>query len=157
MQDSLCMTECVNRAFYVMRFTIQTGQKITPFELHHGCKPSTELTSVMKPGKSFLSTWSEKSTSITSRPKIPIYVTRNGDREVSNHIVMAGTKTKEKTLVEKSPKKRRSVINYPFPFFEKNHNKNELESRFQKHLQTAVKGTEHTVITDTGKNNSPKT
>ena len=38
-EDNLCLTECVNRALHVMRFTIHTGQKITPFELHHGRKP----------------------------------------------------------------------------------------------------------------------
>ena len=43
-EDNLCLTECVNRALHVMRFTIHTGQKITPFELHHGRKPRTELT-----------------------------------------------------------------------------------------------------------------
>ena len=64
---------------------------------------------------------------------------------------MARTKTEEKAQAEKSPKKKNSVGNYPFQFFEKNHNKKSLESRFQKHLQTAVKGTEHTVTTDTGK------
>ena len=133
-----------------MRFTIHTGQKITPFELHHGRKPRTELTNLMKTGKSFLSNWSEMSISANHRPKIPIYVTRNGDGEVSNHIVMARTKAEEKAQAEKSPKKN-SVGNYPFQFFEKNHNKKSLEGRFQKHLKTAVKGTEHTVTTDTGK------
>ena len=29
-----------------MRITIHTGQKITPFELHHGRKPRTELTNL---------------------------------------------------------------------------------------------------------------
>ena len=57
------------------------------------------------------------STSANSRPKIPIYVTRNGDGELSNHIVMARTKTEEKALAEKSPQKRSSVSNYPFQFF----------------------------------------
>ena len=33
----------------------------------------------------------------------------------------------------------------------KNHDKKSLEGRFQKHLQTVVKGTELTVTTDTGK------
>ena len=64
---------------------------------------------------------------------------------------MARTKAEEKAQAEKSPKKKNSVSNYPFKFFEKNHNKKSLEGRFQKHLQTAVKGTEHTVTTDTGK------
>ena len=38
-----------------MRFTIHTGLKLTPFELHHGRKPRTELTNLVKDGKSFLS------------------------------------------------------------------------------------------------------
>ena len=64
---------------------------------------------------------------------------------------MARTKSEEKILAEKLPKKKNSVSNYPFKFFEKNHNKKSLEGRFQKHLQTAVKSREHTVTTDTGK------
>ena len=134
-----------------MRVTIHTGQKITPFELHHGRKPRTELTNLVKTEKSFLSNWSETSISANSRPEIPIYVTRNEDGEVSNHIVMTRTKAEENVLAEKSPKKKNSVSNYLFRFFEKNHNKKSLEGRFQKHQQTAVKGTEHTVTTDIGK------
>ena len=64
---------------------------------------------------------------------------------------MARTKAEEKAQAEKSPKKKNSVINYPFNIFENNHNEKSLEGRLQKHLQTAVKGTEHTVTTDTGK------
>ena len=110
-----------------MRFTIHTGMKITPLELHHGRKPRTELTNVIKDGRSFLSNWSELPVSASNRPKIPIYITRNGDGEVSNHLVMARTKNEEKTLAEKSPKKKNSVGTYPFQFFEKNHNKKSLE------------------------------
>ena len=134
-----------------MRFTIHTGMKITPFELHHGRKPRTELTNVIKDGRSFLSNWSELPVSASNRPKIPIYITRNGDGEVSNHLVMARTKSEEKALAEKSPKKKNSVGTYPFQFFEKNYNKKSLEGRFQTKLQTAVNGTEHTVTTGTEK------
>ena len=97
-----------------MRFTIQTGMKITPFELHHGRKPRTELTNVIKNGRSFLSNWSELPVLASDRPKINIYITRNGDGEVSNHIVKARTKSEEKALAEKSPKKKNSVGIYPF-------------------------------------------
>ena len=38
-----------------MRFTKPTRLKPTPFELHHGRKPRTELTKLDKDGKSFLS------------------------------------------------------------------------------------------------------
>ena len=61
MEDGNNLTESVNRAFRVMPFTIHTGLKKTPFELHHGRKPRTELTNIMKDGKSFLSDWSELS------------------------------------------------------------------------------------------------
>ena len=105
-----------------MRFTIHTGLKITPFELHHGRKPRTELTNIIKDGKTFLSKWSELTVSANNRPKILIYVTRNGEGEVSNHLIMARTKTEEKAMTEISPKKKNSVGKYPFQIFEKNHN-----------------------------------
>ena len=55
LEDETCLTECVIKALNVMRFTIHTGLKITPFELHHGWKPRTELTNIIKDGKIFLS------------------------------------------------------------------------------------------------------
>ena len=122
-EDNICLTECVKRALNVMRFTIHTGLKTTPFELHHGRKPRTELTNVTKDGKSFLSNWREIPVLANNRPKIPIYVTRNGDGEESNHIVMARTKSEEKAQTEKSPKKKNLVGKYSFQFFEKNHKK----------------------------------
>ena len=152
MEDGNNLTESVNRALKVMRFTIHTGLKKTPFELHHGRKPRTELTNIIKDGKSFLSNWSELSVSAPNRPKIPMYVGRDADGEITNHMVMARTKTEERQLASesKSPKKRSSV-RYPFKFLEKRHNRKSLEGRFQSKIQTAVSGTENTVKTDTGK------
>ena len=153
MEDGNNLTESVNRALRVMRFTIHTGLKKTPFELHHGRKPRTELTNIIKDGKSFLSDWSELSISAPNRPKIPIYVGRDADGEITNHMVMARTKTEERQLAAetKSPKKKRSSVRYPFKFFEKRHNRKSLEGRFQPKIQTAISGTENTVKTDTGK------
>ena len=51
MEDGNNLTESVNRALRVMRFTIHMGLKKTPFELHQGRKPRTELTNIMKDGK----------------------------------------------------------------------------------------------------------
>ena len=47
-------TESVHRA---LRFTVHTGLKKTPFELHHGRNTRTELTNIVKDGKTFLSDW----------------------------------------------------------------------------------------------------
>ena len=72
MEDGNNLTESVNRALRAMRFTIHTGLNKTPFELHHGRKPRTELTNILKDGKSFLSDWSELSISAPNRPKTDI-------------------------------------------------------------------------------------
>ena len=74
MEDGQTLTENVNRALRVMRFTVHTGLNKTPFELHHGRKPRTEFLNIVKDGKTFLSDWSELSISATAtlRPKTPI-------------------------------------------------------------------------------------
>ena len=142
MEDGISLTESVNRALRVMRFTIHTGLKLTPFDLHHR-EPRTELTNIVEDGKSYLSNWSELSVSATNRPKIPIYEGRDADGDITNHIAMARTKTEEKHLADgpKSPKKENSV-RYPFYFVEKNYNERSLEGKFQNKIQTAVSGTE---------------
>ena len=152
LEEGIELNESINRALRVMRFTIHTGLKRTPFELHHGRKPRTELTNIVKNGKTYLSDWSEMSISAPNKPKIPIYVGRDADGEITNHIIMAKTKAEEKQANEgpKSPKKKKSV-SYPFKFVEKNHNKKLLEGRFQKNIQIAIDGTKNTVKTDTGK------
>ena len=111
MEDGENLTESVNRALRVMRFTVHTGLNKTPFELHHGRKPRTELTNIVKDSKTYLSDWSELSVLAPTRPKIPIYVGRDADGEITNHIVMARTKAEEKQIAEgvKSPKKKNSV------------------------------------------------
>ena len=133
LEDGISLTESVNRASHVMRFTIHTGLKLTPFELHHGRKPRTELTNIVKDGKAYLSNWLELSVSAPNRPKIPIYVGRVADGDITNHIIRARTKTEEKHLAKglKSPKKK-NLVRYPLYFIEKNHYKKSLEGIFQK-------------------------
>ena len=82
MEDALCLTESVNRALRVIRFTIHTiltGLKVTPFELHHGRKPRTELTNFVKDGNTYLSNWSEMTISAPDRPKLLIHVGRDAE------------------------------------------------------------------------------
>ena len=108
-----------------MRFTIHTGLKRTSFELHYGGKPRTELTNIVKDGKTSLSDWSEISISAPNKPKNPIYVGCEADGEITNQMVRARTKTEEKQANE-SPKsqKKNNSVSYPFKFVEKNHRKN---------------------------------
>ena len=71
LEDDFCLTECVNRALKVMRFTIHTGLKLTPFELHHSRKPRTELTNLVEDSKSFLSDSTQISVSAEKKAKNP--------------------------------------------------------------------------------------
>ena len=40
LEDGISLIKSVNRALHVMRLTIHTGLKLTPFELHHDRKPN---------------------------------------------------------------------------------------------------------------------
>ena len=112
LEDNLCLTECVNRALKVMRFTIHTGLKLTPFELHHGRKPRTELTNLVKDGKSFLSDWTELSVSAERKPKIPIYVSRDEEGDVTNYLVMAKPKPRKRQWTN-NRKRNIRLVNIP--------------------------------------------
>ena len=109
------------------------------------------IANIVKDGKTYSSDWSDISISAPIKRKIPIYVCRVADGEITNHFVMARTKTEEKQQLEgpKSPKKKNSNSN-PFKFVEKDHNKKSLEGKFQNKIKTAISGTESTVRTDTG-------
>ena len=63
---------------------------------------------------------------------------------------MAKIKVEEKAVDTRPKKKRPSVREYHFKFVDKNYNRKSLEGKFEKKIQTAVSGTEHTVNTETG-------
>ena len=63
LEDGIELTRKVNQALRVMLLTIHTGLKRTPFELHHGRKPRTQPTTIVKDGKTYLWDWSEISIS----------------------------------------------------------------------------------------------
>ena len=87
---------------------------------------------------------------------MPVYLSRNEEGDVTNHLIMAKTRVEEKAgNTQKSPKKKpnnsASIQEYPFKFYEKNTNKRSLEGKFKPKLKTAVTGTEHTVTTEDNK------
>ena len=124
LEDQITSTESLNCALLVFRFKKHTRSKITPFELHHGSNPRIELTKIVKNGKTYLSNWSEIVISAPNRPKPQIYVGSDAEGRITNHIIMAKTKTVEKHLNEgpKSPKKKNSV-SYPSYYIRKKFNK----------------------------------
>ena len=77
--------------------------------------------------------------SAPDRPKIPIYLGRNAEGEITSYTIMAKTKNEEKQTGEntKSTKKKNLII-YSFSFVEENYN----QKRLQNKIQTAISGTE---------------
>ena len=71
MEDGNNLTGSVKRSLRVMRFIIHTELKKTPLELHHRRKSRTELTNIVKDGKTYLLDWSEFSILAPIRPKTP--------------------------------------------------------------------------------------
>ena len=55
LEDKIGFTGNLNLALTVMGFTVHTALKVSPFELHRGRKPGTELTNIFKDKKSYLS------------------------------------------------------------------------------------------------------
>ena len=48
LEDDQNLRESVNRGLYVIRFTVHSEPKKTPFELHFGRKPRTKLSNLKK-------------------------------------------------------------------------------------------------------------
>ena len=86
-----------------------------------------------------------------NRPKSPIYVGRDAEGEITNHIIMAKTKNEEKQTSDNTKSRKKLSVRYPFSFVEKNYDKKSLEGKFQNTIQTAISGIKSTVKTDTGK------
>ena len=86
----------------VLRFTIDTRVKVASFELHQGRKLRTEVTSIDKNKKSYLSDWTTLNVSVPPK-KIPIYVGRQEKEEMTDKNAMV----KKKSLIARLTSHRR--------------------------------------------------
>ena len=88
LEDKIGFTESENLALRVMQFTIHTGLEVSSFELHHGKKPRTELTNILKSNRSYLSDWKTMNVSVPPNQN-PIYVAPTEKGELTDQIIMA--------------------------------------------------------------------
>ena len=105
-EDKIGLSGSMNQVLRVIRFTIHTGPKMSPFELHHGRKPRTELTNLIERNKSYLSDWTTLNVSVPPK-QILLYVARKTKRrgdgpydfsqEEENPILRITPITKKKT------------------------------------------------------------
>ena len=148
LEETQNLLESLNKALYVLRFTIHSETKKTPFELHFGREPGTKLSKL------------KNAISVDSKD-LSVYITRNSAGEITDHLVMSKKKINDPkyrsgmTFTQKQEPSNtvsnEKNTNYPFTFFEKAHIKCSLGSKFKNEPLIAVSGTKHTVTTDKNK------
>ena len=137
-----------------MRFTIHTGKGKTPFELHHGRKPRTKIINLTNKQTSLLSDW-KTLCNLENPERLPVYITRDKEGNISDYLVMAAKKTEPEkpktgtpTLKRKTTRLSVNENKFPYYFVERNHQKKSFESKYKPKLQKAVSETKHTVLTE---------
>ena len=134
LQDKCNLNEALYQALMVMRMTVHSKTKESPFERHYGRKPRTELTN-------YLNLPTGNNEYISAQPEtLQVYSFNNGKGGYDQ-------------LIMKTPRKLKCDVsnNFPYKFLEKRQTKNKFESEYQTKPQTAVAGTKHTITTDTNK------
>ena len=135
LEDEYTVSEALNRSLNVMRTTIHSSIKETPFERHYGRKPRTEI-------PSYLNIPTDINEIVSARPEtLQVFAFNNGDGEYDQ-------------LIMKAPRKLKCDVSNKLPnqFLEKKkRNKNKFESNSETKHQTPIAGTKHKKTTDTNK------
>ena len=135
LEDKCNLNDALYQSLMVMRMTIHSKTKGTPFERHYGRKPWTELTS-------YLNLPTGKNDYVSAQPETLQVYSFNNRRGGYDQLIM------------KTPRKLKCDVsnNLPYKFLEKKQNKNKIESEYDRNPQIAVAETKHTITTDTNKN-----
>ena len=111
----------------MLRFTIHSETKRTPFEIHFGREPRTKLSDL------------KNAVSVDSKDLL-VYMTRKSAGEITDHLVMSKQKTvdpknKRGMMFHQTKKPTGSVsvniFEYPFKCYEMNFKKGSQESTFK--------------------------
>ena len=134
LEENCNLNEALYRSLLVMRTTIHSKIKESPFERHYGRKPRTELTS-------YLNLPTDNKEFCSAQPETLQVFSFNNGKGGYNQLIM------------KTPRKLKCDVsnNFPYKFLEKKQNKNKFEGGYQSEPQTAIAGPKHTITTDTNK------
>ena len=134
LEEGYNINEALSRSLNVMRTTVHSSIKETPFERHYGRKPRTEI-------HNYLNISPNKHYNVSARPEtLQVYTFTNGNEAYDQ-------------LVMKAPRKLKEDVSNKFPYLllEKKQNKEKFESAYKNKPQTAVAGTKHIITTDKNK------
>ena len=135
LEDKCTISKTLSRFLAVMRTTVHSSIKETPFERYYGRKPRTEITS-------YINLPTDINEIVSARPEtFQVYSFNNGDCEYDQ-------------LIIKAPRKLKCDVSnkYTYLFLEKKkQNENKFENNYDTKPQTAIAGTKHTKTTETNK------
>ena len=134
LEEGYNINEALSRSLNVMRTTVHSSIKESPFERHYGRKPRTEI-------HNYLNMSPNKHYNVSARPEtLQVYTFTNGNGAYDQLVMKAPRKLKEDVSIK-----------FLYLFLEKKQNKDKFESAYEKKPQTEVAGTKHTIITDKNK------
>ena len=97
LEDKCTVSEALSRSLNVMRTTIHSSIEETPFEMHYGRNPRTEITS-------YLNIPTDINEIVSARPEtLQVYFFNNGDGEYDQ-------------LIMKAPRKLKCDVSNKFPY-----------------------------------------
>ena len=150
LEDGIGLVEGINRALYVMRFTIHTGKGKTLIRI----TSRTILINLTSRQTSLLSAW-KTFCNLENPERLPVYITRDKEGNISDYLVMPTKKIEPEKPKTGTPtlKQKTTLIlvnenKFPYYFVERNHRKESFESKKKPKLQKAVSETKHTKLTE---------
>ena len=134
LEEGYVINEALGRSLNVMRMTVHSSIKETPFERHYGRKPQTEI-------HNYLNVSPYKHYNVSARPEtLQVYSFTNGNGTYDQLVMKTARKLKE------------DVTNkFPYLFLERKQKRDKFESMYENKPQLAVAGTKHTIKPNTDK------
>ena len=118
MSEGKSLGKALDNALHVMRMKKHSVLKKSPFEMHYGRKPRSEVNNLLGLDPNLNITQIDNI--ISEKPDtIPIY-TFNGDGGSTDQLIMRSQKKQKKLVSER----------FPFYFLEKKHSKGKFESAY---------------------------
>ena len=129
LEENCNLNEALHRSVMVMRTTVHSKTKETPFERHYGRKPRTEPTSYLN-----LPTGIYK------------YISAQHETLQVNSSIM---EKRYDQLIMKTPRRLKCDVSNQFQYNFLKKDKNKFQSEYQTKPKKTVAGTEHTITANT--------
>ena len=141
LNNNKSFSESLDIALHILRVSKHSCLNKSPFELHHWRRPQLQLNNLLASHPVNKLDNPKNGNVILADTETPSIYQFNGDGSETDQLIMQTTKDSRKAVSKQ----------YPFFFLERKHQKGKFESAYDNKVQKAKHGTEHIVVTNTGK------